>query len=1599
MRVIILSFIVLSLIFVSVNPAFAQISNIQERQSDFIYDSQTNIANLVWNATSTTNECFVTADIVYFKPSKTDAYNFISETYQLTPIFDNSSIGLSQKINCENNASLDLDDLLQSLNDNEPNSNNNIRGFFAHFYFSSVTDDTKDTQHDGVLSSQTLRYFPLQNLSSDIDPVNKCNSTNKDVTIWITQNYTQKHYKNHCQDKQPLSFDGLNDNDLDGVNNSLDYCPDTPHGSVVFGNGCVTPFLTLNYETYLYPNSANSGKFYVNSNLNITCNTTSNSIPSGQTGKLNLYVPNSDGSVKNDLNVGGSYPANVKISSGFGGTSIISECVLVDNSSNVETIQDKESLSRTFFDKAILLSNIPDGGSFTIGEKIDLFCGQVDRTALDVWLFDNRDFTIHAQGTLSKTFSSPPLESPYLYGECYEAHDTDTLLDSMTWINQDYNPPTAPDNLSGISGIDGVTLTWIASKSNNQIAITDYIIEYKLSTDNTWIKFNDGISTNLSSTVTGLEYSTPYDFQVKAVALDLGVSPFSSLSITTREEPRAATAPTSLATTPGIYKVNLTWTAPDDNGGLPITDYLVFYKLSTDNTWIKFNDGISTNLSSTVTGLDPSTEYNFKVQAVTEFNGKNIISDPVTATTADIPAPGAPTDLAVIPGINDVSLTWTAPDSDGGLAITDYIIQYKMKTDNVWINFVHTPTTTTAAKITGLIPSTEYNFRVQAVTEFTGEIPFSDVVTKSTAAATAPGVPTMLHGTLGINDIVLTWTAPADNGGFPITDYKVQYKITANSGYTDFNDGVSTDPTATVNGLEPKTHYHFRVQAVTEFNGEIPFSGIIASKTLPAIAPGAPTDLATTPRLNHVSLTWTAPADNGGFPITDYIIQYKMKTDNVWINFVHTATTTPAAKITGLIPNTSYDFRVQAVTEFTGEIPFSDVVTAATAATAPGAPTSLATTRGINDVSLTWTAPADNGDLPITDYLVFYKLITDNVWINFVHKPTTATSATVTGLDPSTRYNFRVQAVTEFTGVIPFSDIATATTLPAIAPGAPTSLAVIPGINDASLTWTAPADNGGFPITDYIIQYKLKTDINWITFTDEVTTATSATVTGLDPSTEYNFRVQAVTNYTGQDIPYSDTVTAKTTPITAPGAPTDLAVIPGINDASLTWTAPDSDGGLAITDYIIEYKLSTDIVWINFDHTATTTPAAKITGLAESTSYDFKVQAVTEFTGLIPFSDVVTKSTTATPITAPGAPTSLAVIPGINDVSLTWTAPADNGNSDITDYIIEYQLSNADDWKIFVHTATTTPAAKITGLAESTSYDFRVQAVTEFTGLIPFSDVVTESTTATPITAPTPITQARSSGGGGSSGGSHVVNTDKQCSDCTPPTIGLDPNKKRIIENGLVIGDNTINVGKLYQKITNTAQFDTNESIKISLRIYEDLGVENMKSVSLTLDNGIIISLNDKSSIKITDQKKILNNVKIETQKINHNRIDVNFIFEITEPLTVNTIKIVMEDKDKNLAVNHFTGNVLIVNVLIVNESDNPINSSSAAKVVILPDKTPTTTAATTGTATTGTTTTITNEIECREGFNKMLRPNNALACITDKSLDKLILRNWVLVD
>jgi len=77
-------------------------------------------------------------------------------------------------------------------------------------------------------------------------------------------------------------------------------------------------------------------------------------------------------------------------------------------------------------------------------------------------------------------------------------------------------------------------------------------------------------------------------------------------------------------------------------------------------------------------------------------------------------------------------------------------------------------------------------------------------------------------------------------------------------------------------------------------------------------------------------------------------------------------------------------------------------------------------------------------------------------------------------------------------------------------PAAPTGLTATAGNAQVALSWTAPADNGGSAITDYVVQFSSNGGSTWNTFADGTSTATSATVTGLTNGTAYVFRVAAV---------------------------------------------------------------------------------------------------------------------------------------------------------------------------------------------------------------------------------------------------------------------------------------------------------------------------------------------------------------------------------------------------------------------------------------------------------------------------------------------------------
>ena len=316
--------------------------------------------------------------------------------------------------------------------------------------------------------------------------------------------------------------------------------------------------------------------------------------------------------------------------------------------------------------------------------------------------------------------------------------------------------PGAPSLNSVTPGGSQVSLVWTPPASNGGSAITGYTA--------TAIPGGATCSTTGSTTctVSGLTNGTSYAFTVAATNV-AGTGPSSNaLSATPRTVP---SAPTLNSATPGNGQVSLAWTAPTSDGGSPITGYTA---TASPGGATCSGSGATTCI---VSGLANGTSYSFTVVAANAA-GTGPASNALPATPLAVP--GAPTLNSATSGDAQVTLSWTAPGSDGGSPITGYTATASPGG----------ATCTTSGAITctisGLTNGTPYSFSVTA-TNTAGTGPASNVLTAT--PRTVPGAPQNLtaapHRTKGVN---LAWTAPLTNGGAAITNYRI-YRRTASGSF------------------------------------------------------------------------------------------------------------------------------------------------------------------------------------------------------------------------------------------------------------------------------------------------------------------------------------------------------------------------------------------------------------------------------------------------------------------------------------------------------------------------------------------------------------------------------------------------------------------------------------------------------------------------------------------------------------------------------------------------------------------------------------------------------------------------------------------------
>lgn len=379
-------------------------------------------------------------------------------------------------------------------------------------------------------------------------------------------------------------------------------------------------------------------------------------------------------------------------------------------------------------------------------------------------------------------------------------------------------------------------------------------------------------------------YWGPYDPSL----YDYGYTNNDAIVTTYAEVTEGHAAPVATLTKGAVTatSISLSWSPPPVYSGY-LTNYKIYYRISGINAaWSTVTvNSLTTN--HTLTGLNQLSNYEIMVKAVTS-TGESAHPDQhqrsITASTPAIVVPAKPAAPTVVRQAGPAALTvsWVAPNNDGGSAILDYNVE--ISTDGLsWI--ASTTTENLSLSVTNLNTAPTYYFRVKA----RNSVGFSDPSDASVGITTGalPGAPgTPVPGTqVVINSVPLTWSAAADNG-FAITRYDVEYSTPYISGDSPVVVASNTGLSYTVLGLANAV-YVFRVRAVNEF-GNGPWSGYSIEAT--------PTGLPSPPTITEavqfssdadnavVKIRIQEPAADGGLDITNYRLEftYVNPSNNDW---------------------------------------------------------------------------------------------------------------------------------------------------------------------------------------------------------------------------------------------------------------------------------------------------------------------------------------------------------------------------------------------------------------------------------------------------------------------------------------------------------------------------------------------------------------------------------------------------------------------------------------------------------------------------------------------------------------------------------------------
>ena len=165
------------------------------------------------------------------------------------------------------------------------------------------------------------------------------------------------------------------------------------------------------------------------------------------------------------------------------------------------------------------------------------------------------------------------------------------------------------------------------------------------------------------------------------------------------------------------------------------------------------------------------------------------------------------------------------------------------------------------------------------------------------------------------------------------------------------------------------------------------------------------------------------------------------------------------------------------------------------------------------------------------------------------------------------------------------------------------------------------------------------------TTTEPPPTTTTTTTTEPPPTTTTTTTTEPppTTTTTTTEPPPTTTTTTTTTepPPEVPGVPTDLTGSLGEAAVTLSWTAPEDDGGAAVIDYVVQYSLDDGLTWTTVVDGSGNGTSTTVSGLTVGIAHRFSVAASNEAgTGTTATVDLTPVDTSAPTISSASAAVS-----------------------------------------------------------------------------------------------------------------------------------------------------------------------------------------------------------------------------------------------------------------------------------------------------------------------------------------------------------------------